>query len=712
VLAALLLLLLLLLVQGGVHGQIDTDARIRLTGEVQLPQLIDLCAERLGLDVEYDAQIVRGAVTLRLEDGVTDEELWSLTNRVLASRGLTTVQRAGERLFSVVDLADAPKAARLEQDVRRPGADAPGYASVVIEARFQPPQTLVDAAQMLLSSGGNVAAIADTRLILLSGLRPRVEAVLAMLDRIDVAAEAPAVVRIPVRFTDATQVATLVTAAVTARNAMAGDKLEGKLSPLPSGIAVILVAPPTEIAQWYPLIETFDVPQEVETRTYGIRQFPIAPVKMLIEEVARDLGPAGSGERWRVVEDELTGALIVSATPREHQSISALLDRLTDEAIETRRALRMYPIQNRKVSEIASLAQELLDAGLLEVSRGPEQASAESLEAGGDAPAPVATEAQPLPDANRRPLLLSADEGTNTIIAMGEPYLLEQLGEVIHTLDVRQPQVMLEVIVVAMTDNDALDFGVELRKFEISGSTIIRLASLFGLGTLPIAPGGDDALPSAGSGFSGVALSPGDFSIVVRALQTISEGRTLNFPKTLVNNNETAALDSVLQAPTTSVNASNTVSTTSFAGFQDAGTSITVTPQIAAGDHLILEYTVGLSAFVGDSADPSVPPPRQQNTLNSTVTIPDGYTIVLGGLEADTEAEAKSQVPILGDIPIIGELFKSTSISKQKSRFFVFIQANVLRNDGFEDLKYLSDVDMTAVGVDDGWPTPEPRIIK
>ena len=198
--------------------------------------------------------------------------------------------------------------------------------------------------------------------------------------------------------------------------------------------------------------------------------------------------------------------------------------------------------------------------------------------------------------------------------------------------------------------------------------------------------------------------------MLVRALQTLNKGRSLNIPKVLVNNNQQAILDSVLQQPFTSTNASNTVATTSFAGTQDAGTELTVTPQIAEGDHLVLEYNVSLSSFVGSSADPNIPPPRQQNSLQSVATIPDGYTVAVGGSRHHERGQRVNQVPLLASIPILGEAFKNRSITKSRSRFYVFIRVNILRRSDFEDLKYLSDQDVAAMAIDDGWPKVEPRV--
>src|SRR5690606_27054905 len=172
---------------------------------------------------------------------------------------------------------------------------------------------------------------------------------------------------------------------------------------------------------------------------------------------------------------------------------------------------------------------------------------------------------------------LTADEGTNTLIAVGESRALVQLEQLIRRLDQRQPQVMIEVLVINLSDTQTLDLGVELRKLEISGSTVISLASLFGLGSGSLATSTPPT--STGAGFTGVALSPGDFSVLIRALQTINNGETLTMPKVLVNNNMQAALDSVISEPFISINASDTVATTSFGGSEQAGTIVTVTPQ-------------------------------------------------------------------------------------------------------------------------------------
>ena len=194
------------------------------------------------------------------------------------------------------------------------------------------------------------------------------------------------------------------------------------------------------------------------------------------------------------------------------------------------------------------------------------------------------------------PLTLTADEGTNTLIAIGEPRLLAQVETLLATLDVRQPQVMLEVMLVSLTQAQTLDLGIELeRVLTHADDTKIRLASLFGLST----SGAAGRSVGDAAGFIGTVLNPGEFAVVVRALQGVNSGRSLSAPQVLVNNNQQATISALLQQPFVSTNASTTVATTSFGGTQDAGTQLTIKPQIAAGDHLILDYSVTLSSFVG-----------------------------------------------------------------------------------------------------------------
>ncbi|MFN0012199.1 MAG: secretin N-terminal domain-containing protein [Phycisphaerales bacterium] len=811
--------------------------RTTLSGQVELARLVDLCAQRLKLNIDYDAAALKGTVTLRLDAPLSDEDLWLLTNRVLAARGFTTVRVPGNAAYSVVKLSDAPGlaaagAVRQAEPAPLPGLEPAarsveppaGYRAVVVRSQHRAGKDLVEPISKVLSrsgggagAGGSVSVVGDGSLLLITDLADRVERALELLAQLDQAAASVSIVEVPLTNLSGVQMAALLGQVAAKREAAGGGRLAGELMAAPEPGSVLVVAPESQLDAWRELISSLDKRERPETVTYVPRVFSPKDVAKLIEQTIKGGvggaggsggifspgGPGGGGggmlsgsgaggdDRWKLVIDDLTSSLVITATPAQHEAIRALLFRLDSVPAAARRPVRTFVVKNRPVQEVLDVLERLLSAGVLEAA-GSEGApdAAGTLQggtniydpagsaasagsgitlntrgggsggAGGGAvasdnagaarttpmpPPPAASRsggsaAGPLlpfasssgdsvarggytTDANsagssssafgtaERPLVLTSDEGTNTLIAVGEPRLLDRVEALLRTIDVRQPQVMLEVLMVTVNESQALDLGVELEKLRLSPDLAIRLSSLFGLG---VRGAGGDRNAGDASGGTGVIVSPGDFSIVFRLLQTLSDGRALSMPKVLVGNNQAATINSVVQQPFASVNASNTVSTTSFGGTQDAGTVVTIKPQIAEGDHLLLTYSVSLSSFLGAASSPTLPPARQQNSVQSVATIPDGYTVVVGGIEVENEGKATSQVPFLGDIPIIGEAFKSRSNTASKSKFFVFIRANVLRGAGrgFEDLKYLSDRDVARAGIDDGWPEMKPRVIR
>lgn len=734
----------------------SSPTQISLAGQIELARLVDMAAQRLRLNIDYDAGALKGTVTLRLDGGLTDQELWELTNRVLAARGFTTVrqQAAAEpggpaRLsYSVVKLTDAPTLAPVTErgrDVPAASGPAPGFQSLVFRLQHRSPRDLIDQLNKIGgrgAGGGGIAAgfspVGDTGMIVVSDLTTRLEQVASLIDLLDVPEARTVVEEIPATNITAPQLVTLMNQLAAKREAVSGHKLPGDALAGPDGNAVLVVAPESALPAWRELVRTLDRREPVETVAYTPRYFPAKEVSRLIDQSikrpASGPGAAAVDDRWNLVVDDLTGSLLVTATPSQHESIRALVDRLDQAPAGVRRPMRTFTIKNRSVDEIVSVIEQLVNSGGLSAAAPVDEPAAASSNGAQLAaviplpPPPTTSPPASLPDSRSagsghltkasiaagRPdddaLTLTVDRGTSTIIAVGDPRILEQVETLIKALDIRQPQVMLEVLLVTLTRGQTLDLGVELEKLEMSGDTLIRVSSLFGLGSR--GSGGDRIGPENATGFTGVVLSPGDFSIILRALETLNDGRSLSMPTLLVGNNEQATLDSVVQQPFASVNASNTVSTTSFGGTQDAGTVVTIQPQIAEGDHLLLQYSVSLSSFLGPASSPTLPPPRQQNRVQSVATIPDGFTVVVGGIEIENKSQATSQIPLLGSIPIIGEAFKNRALADNRSRFYVFIRANILRHGGFEDLKYLSETQAAEARVEDGWPQLKPRVIR
>lgn len=205
-------------------------------------------------------------------------------------------------------------------------------------------------------------------------------------------------------------------------------------------------------------------------------------------------------------------------------------------------------------------------------------------------------------------------------------------------------------------------------------------------------------------------MDPNTADVVVRALATHARARVMSAPRLLVNDNATGTLSSVAEAPFTSVNASDTVATTSFAGYASAGTTVAVTPHISQDDYLRLIYSLTLNSFTGQGAQ-GIPPPRQTNSVDSEVVVPDGFTVIVGGLKRRDKSETVTKVPLLGDIPILGHLFRSTTLTDVESALFIFIRPVILRDDRFLDLKYLSDWDLRQAEMPASLPPVEPMLM-
>jgi len=526
---------------------------------------------------------------------------------------------------------------------------------------------------------------------------------------------------------------------IAAREGRQTERRLALLADVRSNRVVVISAEPAE-AEVMELIRTLDVSTGGETRNYRFRY--ISPQR--IDKIARELtGASRSKGQYRSIIDVEAGLLIVTAPPEIHEQIEALQKDLdvpeTDPEMKT---VRFYKLMNTTASEVLATIRALgaakgsltaLRSKADSVSRGPRGKGFQgpnlppagvgkelpkppsyrpSSESESATPRETPVDSQQLDGTSPRDATVTADPNTNTIIVVASPKVQELYEHLVTALDKRRPQVMIEVTLITVDTSNNFSLGVELsKKKEMGGGDEALVFSAFGLSKIDL----DTGIPTltAGTGFNGVLLSPDTVHAVIRALSTSGRARVLSAPKVLVNDNATATLASISEAPFTSVNASDTVSTTSFAGYASAGTTITVTPHISEGDYLQLEYSVSLNSFEGEASD-GIPPPRQSNEIDSKVTIPDGHVIVVGGLTRKDSSETVSKIPILGDLPFLEYLFSNRTIVDSQSTLFVFIRPVVLRDDKFEDLKHLSRRDMRQAKLppEPTCPTSKPMVMR
>jgi type II secretory pathway component GspD/PulD (secretin) len=302
---------------------------------------------------------------------------------------------------------------------------------------------------------------------------------------------------------------------------------------------------------------------------------------------------------------------------------------------------------------------------------------------------------------------VTADVNTNSIIVIAPPSVQAIYQELISKLDERRPQVQIECTIVTLDTSNGWSFGVDVGKEGGFGNNN-SLISFSSFGIAKVDPTSGRLTPIDAQGGTFALLSPGIADVVLRALSSSSHARLVSAPQLLVNDNNKGQLHSVAVEPFAEILTNATQSITGQGGEAQAGTTIQVEPHISQDDYLQLDYSVELSNFTGQARS-GLPPPRQENTVASSVTIPDGYTIVVGGLAVKNARNAADTLPIIGDIPIIGWLLPgSRSASNEDTTLFVFIRPVILRDDKFEDLKYLSDRKLREASLPPDFPQSEP----
>lgn len=312
---------------------------------------------------------------------------------------------------------------------------------------------------------------------------------------------------------------------------------------------------------------------------------------------------------------------------------------------------------------------------------------------------------------NGKKLTLAADVNTNSIIVVADAATHTIFEDLIQLLDERRPQVQIEATLVSLNTTDDYSLGVEFGIRDAFESGRLISFSSFGIsGITPLVP---TLAPAVGAGLTAGLLDSGFADVILQAFKEDGRSRVLSAPTLLVNDNERAVLRSILEEPTTTVTQGEVSDQVSFQGFVEAGTRIAVTPSISEGGYLQLEYLVEVNSFLTPSVDSAagIPPPRQTDSIGSRVTIPDGHTVVAGGLSRRDFSDIETKVPILGDIPLIGELFKSTNKSDTEITLFVFLKPTILRDDDFADLRALSDPKLREAGLAGNEPWDGPELI-
>ncbi len=286
------------------------------------------------------------------------------------------------------------------------------------------------------------------------------------------------------------------------------------------------------------------------------------------------------------------------------------------------------------------------------------------------------------------------DPGTNSILIAANRTRYEEVLDLIRRLDRRQDQVLIETALIELSGQDTLDIGVEFGLADIPGVgadggfgvTNFGLSSFMDTDADGIP---DTRVPNNGTGISAGFLDGDRFSLplLLSALHTRRNTNVLNIPSILVNNNSSATIRSLDEQPTTQITQTGVNGGTqeNFRDFEEAGITLTISPTISASRYLRLNIFLEVSSFLG-SFQGAIPPPRITRTVDTVINVPDGDTMVIGGIIVDDTNKTRNAIPFFGDLPILGYLFRRDTDTQNRTTLYFFVTPHIMRDQEFADL--------------------------
>ncbi|WP_298943485.1 type II secretion system secretin GspD [uncultured Psychromonas sp.] len=364
----------------------------------------------------------------------------------------------------------------------------------------------------------------------------------------------------------------------------------------------------------------------------------------------------------RLVADERTNSVIISGEPNTRARVIKLVKSLDNE-LKNNGNTRVFYLKYANAKEVVQV--------LSGVSQGLEEASGKSSGSANK-------------DAN---VNIQAHEATNSIIISAQPALMSSLSSIIHQLDIRRAQVLVEAIIVEVSEGDGVNLSVQWAstsglgtQFNDNGASIGDLAA----GVYAIDNDSDDyedlasTISSISGGIAGYVGS--DWAMILQALSSTSTSNILATPSLTTLDNQEASFIVGDEVPVLTGSTSSSTNDNPFQTIErkEVGIKLKVTPQINEGDSVQMVIEQEVSSIQGQT---SVDVVFATRSVKTTVLAKSGETIVIGGLIDEEVNESVDKVPILGDIPYIGWLFRSTKSSTEKRNLMIFLRATIIRDD-------------------------------
>jgi general secretion pathway protein D len=617
------------------------DVVINMRG-VEIADVADQISRITGRTLILDPA-VKGAVTVTSATPLTKAGVWELFQSVLRANGFSAV-RSG-RAWRIVPAANAVR------DGGVPSRAAGGQELVTRMVRLSnvPSADVARVVRPLVATFGSVEPLTAPNAIVVTDYADNVRRVEAIARQLDGGSGQSF-------------------ATITLRNGNAGDvaqSLQGVLGDAQGGTGarvaadarsntVIIRGTPAAVAEARRIAITLDQPGGATPITRMFR-LNYADAESVTDVLRGVLGQGESADN--PVARSLSGG---NSNPFMRQNPSQILSALPNSSAATSGGIG------------AAAAAGGLGGGL-GVQAQPQMSSEP-----GQRPQGFST-----PDLTVQP----APE-LNAVVVRGTPAAINSIEGLITDLDVRRPQVIIEAAIAEITGDDAEALSVQLGAAgavlnrdgagtSFSGQVGVSLGAI--LTSLGVPAG---AL-LGGGGFGGNVSLGDDFSILVQALGVSTRANLLSTPQITTLDNVVGEIVVGQNVPFVTgsiLTNSSDVNPYTTIERKDVGITLRILPRVNAGDTIRLQVNQEASSIAASTVAGASDLITNRRAINTSVLADNGETIVLGGLISDDYQDTRQQVPILGDIPIVGELFKSRREQRQKRTLFIFLKPTILRD--------------------------------
>jgi general secretion pathway protein D len=432
------------------------------------------------------------------------------------------------------------------------------------------------------------------------------------------------------------------------------------------------------------IIQRIDQAGDAEVDVIPMQHASATEVVRIVTSLYAGGGEGAAAPTVKIVADDRTNSVLVSGERSQRLRLRTLVTHL-DTPLDAGGDTQVRYLRYADAEKIAAKLREQIQ-GITAAAQGGAGPGG-----GAAAPPPAAQ------GAIDRSIGIWAEPETNALVVTAPPKIMRSVMAIVDRLDIRRAQVLVEAILVEVSGDKSMDLGVNWAVADTDGGNDLPAGGFnspvdgVGIGQVIQGVRDPDSITSFPSGLTlGVGQLVDDgvsWAALIRALEGRGNTNIIATPSVVTLDNEEAEIKIAQEVPfitgqfTTDTTGGGVQNPFQTVTREEVGNILKITPQINEGDSVALKISQEASNLAASSQQvSSTDLITNKRTITTKVLVEDGGIIVLGGLISDEVREQKQQVPFLGSIPIIGELFKTRSVDKVKTNLMVFIRPRILRD--------------------------------